>query len=297
MQLTALEASAFGRKNRFLIVLGMLEAAYMGLIWSIQDIAHFGMSGLFITAAGLVLWEGPAHRQTRASRPEAAAGAVLLTAVALSIPWLWVQGLSSAEQHPLRLIPFAALFAGLLAFRGWAGVRGQTMALAILFFLGGPHLLMWWLEVPRLLAEWGAKWAGFLLWYTGTAVVSDGPKLFLEGGGILVTPECAGSDILTYLLGIAFIALTLYPLPRRRYALVLGAAVLIAFLVNVIRIALLAVLNSYAEKDLFHYWHTSEGAQVFGVVALALFAAFYLILGRMMRKQADPGSDTGHPGF
>lgn len=275
-------------KLRLLILLSLLETGYMGLIWSIHDIAHLGMSALFIAATGLVLWEAPDDDLTKARPWESVLGALLLLGVALAIPWLWMQGLNSAERHPLRLIPFGILFGGLLAFRGWTGVRQQGMALAILFFLGGPHLIMWWLEIPDLLAQWGAKWAGFLLWYTGTTVVSQGANLFLEGGGILVTPECAGSDILTYLLGIAFIALVLYPLPQRRFGLVLGSAMLIAFFVNVIRIALLAVLNTYPEKDMFHYWHTSEGAQVFGVIALAAFALFYMLLGKVMRKGSPP---------
>jgi len=263
-----------------------LELLYLLLVWRIHDNAHLGMSLLFIGATALMLMEHPPLPATPPHWSARLFGAAVIIGVAAANIYLLGQGLKSTEQHPLRLLPMAALLGPTLWSAGYSGVLRYRRELLVLFFLGGPHLLMWWLEIPERLALWDARAAGFFLWYGGEELVIRGDSIFLQGGGIKVTPECAGSDIITYLLGIALVATMLFPLPRRRYGLVLGMAVVIAFLVNVVRVALLAVLNTWPEKEAFHYWHTSEGAQLFGVTALVLFALFYRWLERSSRIAA-----------
>jgi len=276
-------------KSGVSLVLGgtmFLELLYLGLVWKIHDIAHLGMSLLFIGAVYLLLTERPS--QPPSDAPDWSArllGGLVMAGVAVSCIYLFGAGLKSTEQHPLRMLPVLALLGTALWSAGYRGVWDYRRELMVLFFLGGPHLLVWWLHVPDLLALFDAKVAGFFLWYSGVEVVVKDVNMYLEGGAIKITAECAGSDIITYLLGIALVSTMLFPLPRPRYALVLGTAVVIAFFTNVVRVALLAILNTDADKASFHYWHTSQGAQAFGVTAMILFAAFYYYLERVERSE------------
>jgi exosortase/archaeosortase family protein len=102
-----------------------------------------------------------------------------------------------------------------------------------------------------------------------------GAEVWVPGGAILVTPGCAGTDMLTYLLGMAVAALFLFPLPRPRWPWALAIAAVCAYGVNLTRLAILALLSAAPERGAFDYWHTSEGSQFFGVIAIGLFAVAY----------------------
>lgn len=270
-----------------LLALLALETLYLLLVLSIGDRAHLGVSLLFIGATSLLLIDGPAPlRQPTSAGIRLAGQAIMLACVAACL-YFWLQNLESTEKHPLRLLPMLML-AGVLLWRGgWAAITGNIGALMGLFFLGGPHLLVWWLNLPALLAVWSAKASAYLLWYLGADVVLQGTHIGLAGRAVNVTPECAGSDTITYLLGIGLLTLLLFPPPRRAsYIPVLLMALAVAFLTNVVRIALLVELNTAPNPARFNYWHSSEGAQLFGVIAIMVFAGAYYLLQRHWQAQA-----------
>jgi cyanoexosortase A len=221
----------------------LAESIYLALILWIGDRAHLGMSLLFIGAAGLLLWERPLAPQPQGGWGRWA-GLALLAGVVAACLWLWGRGLNTTEGHPLRLLPLLALVGWVLWREGWRGLGGRWREALMLFALGGPHLLADWAGLAEPLARWGARDAGYLLWYLGVEARVTGAEVWVPGGAILVTPGCSGTDLLTYLLGIAVVALLLFPLERPRWGLVLGIAAACAYLVNLTRLALLALLNA-----------------------------------------------------
>jgi len=40
-------------------------------------------------------------------------------------------------------------------------------------------------------------------------------------------------------------------------------AVLVAFVVNGVRVALMAILVAYSSQEAFEYWHTGTGSEIF----------------------------------
>ena len=55
-------------------------------------------------------------------------------------------------------------------------------------------------------------------------------------------------------------------------------AIFIAFVINGLRVALMAFLVAKANSDAFDYWHTGTGSQIFFLLCTLLFGGFcYLI--------------------
>lgn len=55
-------------------------------------------------------------------------------------------------------------------------------------------------------------------------------------------------------------------------------AIIIGFIVNAIRVALLAIFSSKLDEKVFDYWHSQEGALIFVVISVILFGLFYSLL-------------------
>jgi exosortase/archaeosortase family protein len=51
-------------------------------------------------------------------------------------------------------------------------------------------------------------------------------------------------------------------------------AVLIGFIVNAARVALMAVLVSLSQPEAFKYWHEGNGSVIFSMIAVFIFGLF-----------------------
>ncbi|MEL7523434.1 MAG: archaeosortase/exosortase family protein, partial [Cyanobacteria bacterium J06553_1] len=60
----------------------------------------------------------------------------------------------------------------------------------------------------------------------------------------------------------------------------LSAAMAIGFLVNSIRVALLALLSRSSSRLAFEYWHSQDGALVFVTISVLLYGFFCWLLLR-----------------
>ncbi|WP_218080801.1 cyanoexosortase A [Anthocerotibacter panamensis] len=116
-----------------------------------------------------------------------------------------------------------------------------------------------------------AQFSTFLLWYLGYPVTRQGANVALPTGSILVNPGCAGIDIIYVLLGLTVLFVLLVPLDWRYRLILPGIAYLLAFTVNGVRVALLAVLQASGDKLAFEYWHMGDGASLFSIVSLVGF--------------------------
>ena len=70
----------------------------------------------------------------------------------------------------------------------------------------------------------------------------------------------------------------MFPTSLTKKILVPFVAVAIAFVVNGVRVAIMAALYSYSHPETFKYWHTGTGSQIFFLISTLLFGGFcYLI--------------------
>lgn len=207
----------------------------------------------------------------------------------LPIVILLIRSLSPPTLNFLGVYPFvAALGLGLLA-SGFTGLWQYREALVILFSLGVPKAIFEPLIDISILT---AKFATAVLWYFGQSVSRQGTVIALPEGAINVNSYCSGQDVMFYLLGLSVLALLMYPLSSCRKWLVPFVGVLVAFVVNGLRIVLMALLINAQKHQAFDYWHHGHGSLIFSFIAVTTFGLFYLFLLRQEPLIAQESTES-----
>jgi cyanoexosortase A len=249
-------------------IVAALAALQLTLLNRLDDSDLLTTSLLFWIAAGSLVWD-KRHKLTLDSGFfSSAVGTVLLGLMllrCLSLP-------DSASF--LRSLPFLSLLGlGLLA----SGFKGliQYWRELIIFGLLALHRLLEALLQAIDLPQLTAQAAMFMLWYTGFQVRRDGVFLNLPTGQVEVYEGCSGIHSILLMLSIAVLFLLLFEVHstlKKIFCIVV--AVLIGFLDNSARVALMAILVAFSNNGAFEYWHSGNGSLIFSVISVGLFAAF-----------------------
>lgn len=66
----------------------------------------------------------------------------------------------------------------------------------------------------------------------------------------------------------------------------LMVAPLVAFFINSVRIAILAILVANQNQESFNYWHGDEGGWLFSAIAITIYASFcwYIFIHPLLTK-------------
>ncbi len=181
---------------------------------------------------------------------------------------------------------------GLLA-SGLGGLRQYWKELLIFGLLTLNPLLKLGLDLinlPRLTAQVAA----FMLWYTGFDIRLEGLSLLLPTGRVDVYGACSGVSSMLQMLYLSVLFVMMFSLRsvgQQLFSVVL--AVLIGFLVNAARVALMAVLVAFSQKSAFDYWHTGDGSLIFAAIAVGLFGGFcWLAFLRTPPTLPDAGTQS-----
>jgi cyanoexosortase A len=255
-----------------------LIAIILTLTQRTGDVSHLGMSVLFYFAVASLLAE-KRHKLTLESGFLSSFLGILLIAFVL-----WQSAfLSSSKLLPVftHLSPFISAIGLALLASGLKGLKQYWQEITILFFLGVPKLVLTSLTDISPLT---AKFSAFVLWYSGFEV-SLQQEIFIKvpPGSIKVYSGCSGVELISHLLGLAVIALLMFPLKRKKIILVPIMAITIAFIVNGIRVALLAVIVT--KQQAFDYWHEGDGSRLFGIIAVLMLGLFYFFLLRQEEEK------------
>ncbi len=256
--------------SQFLLVAvaAALVAIYMTLLSKAGDTAHLGMSGLFWLAIGSLIWE-KRHKLILESSILPSLVGILLIAIVL-----WQAAVVNVG-HFLRISPLiSAVAVGLLA-SGFKGLKQYWGEFAILFFLGVPSVMASFLADISPIT---AKFSAFLLWYSGFEVQLRDVYVILPTGSVKVYAACSGMEAMTYVLGLSVICLVMFPIGRSKQIIAPIVAIAIGFVVNAIRVAVLAILAAHQNQAAFDYWHEGEGSLIFGMIAVGIFGLFYFFL-------------------
>ncbi len=242
----------------------------MTLLWKLGDIAHFYMSVVFWFAVGSLLWD----KQDILKQSDGKSDLLARIAGTLLIAFILFQSavVSSKYDHFLRIAPFlSGLGLGLIAV-GFQDLKQYWRELVILFFHGIPSVIT--SPLGGIITSLTAKTAYYFLWYVGFNVTRDGNYVALPTGRVLVNEGCSGIEAMNYLLGLSVVCLLMFPTKQNK-ALIVGVAVACGFIINVFRVAGMALLVASHRLDLFKYWHEGEGSLVVGMIAVILFGIFY----------------------
>ncbi len=250
---------------------------HLNLVNQYGNVDFMGSSILFWGAVVFLIWER--HEKINL---ESGIFASFFAATVIALVLLKCLSLSSYDIF-LRFSPFiSALSIGLLA-SDFKGLKQYWQELIILGFIAiPPGLPTQFIDLAKITA----KFSYFSLWYFGLEVTRQGNYLFLRNGSVEVNEGCSGIHVILQLLGLAIIFLFMFPEIKLKQKIITPmVAVFIAFFVNSIRVALLAILVS--NKESFEYWHQGGGSFVFSMIAVMIFGVFcqFAILGKIPENQ------------
>lgn len=252
-----------------------LITAHLTLVWRADKPSLFALSIVFWLATISIVWDKRRHLKLTTDIFSCLVGVLIIlgTFVTITSP-LGVKLLGS--------YPFTSALGLALIASGSKNLRQYRQELIILFFLGLPRIL------PKILpniAPATAHLSAYLLWYSGFDVSLQGVNITLPNGGVEVVPSCSGLNLMIYMLGLAVIYRSMFPTNNSQKVIAPVVAITIGFLVNGIRIAILAVLSSHANHQHFEYWHSKEGALIFIVISVLLFGYFCLFSLRQVSEK------------
>ncbi|MEB3181104.1 MAG: cyanoexosortase A [Nostocaceae cyanobacterium] len=246
------------------------------------EISQFAMSVLFFLAVASLIWDNRHSLILESEIFSSFLGGLMIAFV------LWKSATLPSPDF-LRLSPvFSGLGLALLA-SGIKGLKQYWQSLTILFFLGVPEVILSSLiDISPLIA----KFSGFILWYSGFTVSIQGVHIHLPKGGVEVTPGCSGLESMSYLLGISAIALVMFPIQKQKRIFVPIVATTLAFVLNGIRIAILAVFSASGNKAAFDSWHQGDVSRMFSMIAIVIFGLFYYLLMRQSEAKISAHGES-----
>jgi cyanoexosortase A len=251
-----------------------LIAIILTLSWRSGDPSHVGMSALFFLAVASMLGDKQKSLIGESEIFSSGLGALLIAFV------LWQSATLTNDNKFLSIFthisPFTSALGLALIASGLKGLKQYWQELTILFFLGIPKVI---LTSVTDISPLTAKFSAFLLWYAGLEVnLTQDVYINLPTGSVKVYTGCSGAELISHLLGIAVICLLMFPIQRKKRFLVPITAVIFAFVVNGIRVAILALLTAQGNKQAFNYWHEGDGSRLFGMIAVLILCLFYVFL-------------------
>lgn len=175
----------------------------------------------------------------------------------------------------VELTPFVAFLGVALLASGIKGLRQYWLELLIIFAFNIP---VGYIASRLDISIVTAKFSFAFLSYLGLPVLRQGVNIILPTGAIEVYPGCSGMETMSQLMKLAILFIVMFPTSLTKKIIVPIAAIIIAFLVNAVRVALMAFLVAQSNPEAFDYWHTGTGSQIFFLICTLLFGGFcYLI--------------------
>ncbi|MGF1514176.1 MAG: cyanoexosortase A [Elainellaceae cyanobacterium] len=268
-----------------------LAAIYLAYVWQLGDKAHWGMSIIFGLAILSLLWDRTSQKpesQTETPMPRPLRFAVGLGVASIAAILALSIRFSESEVFIRLMPPMSGIGVALLA-AGFRGLMVYWQELALLFFLGVPGVVF---SLIQDISPITARFSALLLWYVGFDPQVNGVYLMLGERAIEVWEGCSGAESICYMIGIAAVCLALYPVKSRLFQVVaILAAAFLGFLINGIRVALMAFLISKENIDAFLYWHEGDGSLLFGIGSVVLFGLIYWPVSRLLAEPVKPSPD------
>ena len=184
-----------------------------------------------------------------------------------------------------ELTPFVAFLGLALLASGIKGLRQYWLELFIIFAFNLPvGYIAQHLDISIITA----KFSSALLAYAGLPVLRQGVNIIMPTGAVEVYPGCSGMETMSQLVKLAILFLVMFPASLSKKIVVPIVAIVIAFLVNGVRVALMAFLVAKSNPTAFTYWHTGTGSQIFFLICTVLFGGFCYLMARKDDDRHEP---------
>lgn len=264
------------KASKFLLlgIAAGLIAIYLNITWKHGNTEFLFTSVIFFVTACYLIWKKRHTLSLKTSFFSSLLGTLLIAVVLFKS--------TSHISNSIYVLPFmSALGIGLLA-SGFKGLKQYRSELLLLFFLIVHYATLYWLID---ISEFTAKFAALVLWYLGFEVSRQGVYIVLPTGGIEVYSACSGMKNILDLCGLAVLLLVIFPTDWSKKILVPVAAILIGFVINGVRVVLMAILVASKNQTAFEYWHQGDGSLVFSMISVLFFGSFCSFMLRLDEEQ------------
>lgn len=176
---------------------------------------------------------------------------------------------SSAGYH-LLLFPFISGVGWCLLASGIKGLHNywkELIILGLLVIYPIITFLLRFIELPTMTAEFST----LILKTIGQTVTRQGDYIILPTGKVEVYSRCSGIESIIQMFNIAVLFILVFTPKKIQRLPVIIISIFLGFMINALRVSLLAILVASDQMDAFHYWHDSEANIIFSIVSVALF--------------------------
>jgi cyanoexosortase A len=213
-----------------------------------------------------VLWDRRGDLRFKSDLFSSVFGAVLLLFVLL-------RNVEGTSDFSMRLLPFIGTISTVLIASGIKSLKTYWREITISGLLIYAKLVAVFLQSINL-TIFTAKFSNAFLYIIGFETYRDGVFVTLPQGRIQVLGACSGEESVILMLSVAFLFFFLVPISHVQKVISLTLAALIGFLINVVRITLLAIFVNSGDRQGFDYWHGEDGSLSFAIISVCLFGAF-----------------------
>jgi cyanoexosortase A len=250
-----------------LFCLGLLASLHLALDLYLGKQSHFFMSLLVWSAVASLLWDKKFQFSLSPSKISTFLGFAILSA-------LLVASMAHPGEKVIGFFPVVAFLSWVLIFVSPAQLSSYLKEFSILSIFGLPKLVP---ETAFGLAPLTAKFSAFLLHYVVSYPVTlvNSIRIQVPNGGVEVVPACSGISLILHMLSISVIFLCLFPVQKRHFILLPLIAATLGFVLNGVRVAVLAALSRPESSAGFEYWHSANGASIFVLIALLLYSSLW----------------------
>lgn len=273
----------FRKNTKFwlLIVASGLTAIHLNLIHKYGDENLVSISLVLLGAALFISWENRDELEVKSDVLSRLIGIGIIAFVMFRSAYI-----SSLEPF-VQFSPLVSAIGLGLCASGLKGLRQYWQQLALLLTLAIP------LEeiIPHIvdLAPLTAKLSATMLWCLGFGAHAQGIDVFLPvGPPAEVSPHCTGLNIISRLLRLSILVLVMFPITWVKSIFVPVVAVLIAFIGNGVRVAVLTVFVAHSQESSFDFFH-GPGGHIFTITSVVIFGLFYYLISHIDRlKSQEP---------
>ncbi len=167
------------------------------------------------------------------------------------------------------IFPVVSLIGLLLITVGFKQLINCKSELAIMSLMSIPTLFVS-TTILSPIAQFDARLMTFILHYIGFSVSRQNTTVLLSKGAVEVMGGCSSVIPLVTVFALLVMLTSLYAAKRKQQILIYTTATAAVFLINSIRLCLLAVLVNNANNVSFNYWHSGGGAAIFSNIIVVL---------------------------
>ncbi|MBE9049452.1 cyanoexosortase A [Nostocales cyanobacterium LEGE 11386] len=278
MRLTAKSAS-INKIEFFLLGIGTsLIIINLFLIWKSGIIINFYINSAFFILICLSLKEKRQKLKFESGLPATILGLLLLACVFIS------------SQNQINFVVFSLfspVMSGLgLAFlaSGFKGLRQYRIELIAMIFLS-TRTLIYALSNYLDISPVTAKLSTAILWYTGFTVKLSGTIITFATSAVKVYGACSGMATMLDMFSLGILFIFIFNLKWKQKILVPVVAIILGFIVNALRVALMAILVNQGDSQAFNYWHDGDGSLIFSMISALLLCGFCWFLLSMNQQE------------